>query len=152
MLERHLDAIDRGLQVLGDTCPVSASPSETSSGQAVRYRFAGGQELVAEIVRSERAREIIEERVEGTAGTADLVNHRISGRSSWSHEGTGGNRWQACMDSFVHAILSGGRGDGGVPLSRSTLVALLGRIALRENREVHWNEVAGPTGTLIGII
>lgn len=151
-VERHIDAIDRGLQALGDACPVSASPAESFSGQSVRYRFARGEELVAEIVRSEHASGTIEERVWGAAGTADLLAHRISGRSPWSHEGTGANRWQACMGSFIHAVLSGGRGDGGVPLGRSTLVALLGQIALRQNRDVQWGEVAGPTDTLIGII
>jgi predicted dehydrogenase len=152
LLEHHLDAIDRGLQALGDACPVSASPVMGSSGDRVRYRFATGEELIAEIVRSPHALAMIEERVTGTAGSADLAMHRISGPSSWAHAGTHGNRWQACMDSFVHAILAGGRGDGGIPLSRSTLVALLGRIAIREGRDVPWSEVAGPTDSLIGII
>lgn len=152
LLERHLDAIDRGLQVIGDRCPVSASPAAGFSGEAVRYQFATGEEFLAEIVRSPRGRGTIEERVSGTAGTADLVTRRINGPSCWAYEGTTGNRWQACMDSFVHGILSGDKGDGGLPLSRSTLVALLGRVALREGRTVLWSEVASPTASRTGII
>jgi len=85
-------------------------------------------------------------------GTADLLNHRIHGQSSWAYEGAAGNRWQACMDAFVQAILSGRRNDGGIPLGRSTLVGLLGRTAIRERREVSWSEVAGLTSSLTGII
>ncbi len=151
-LERHLDAIDRGLQALGDACPVSASPANGFSGQGVRYRFAGGEEFVAEIVRSRQVRGALEERVSGTAGTADLLAHRIDGSGSWAYEGTSHDRWQACMDSFVHAILHGGTGDGGLPLCQSTQVALLGRMALETGRDVTWSEVVGPTVTLTDII
>ena len=152
LLERHLDGIDRALQAFGDACPVSASPVVGSSSDAVRYQFADGAELIAEIVRSSHARGTLEERVSGTVGTADLLNHRIHGQSSWAYEGAAGNRWQACMDAFVQAILSGRRNDGGIPLGRSTLVGLLGRTAIRERREVSWSEVAGLTSSLTGII
>jgi predicted dehydrogenase len=151
-LERHLDAIDRGLQALGDSCPVSAAPVGGSSGQAVRYRFAGGEEFVAEIVRSRHLRGALVERVSGTAGTADLLGHRIDGSDSWAYEGTSHNRWQACMDSFVHAILNGGTGDGGLPLCQTTQVALLGRMAMETGRDVAWSELVGPTVNLTDII
>ncbi len=152
LLERHLDAIDRGLQALGDACPVSASPVPGSSGQAVLYRFARGETLVAEIVRSPHARGLVEERVTGTAGKADLLAHRIEGSGSWGYAGSSANPWQACMEEFLDAIFGGGTGDGGLPLCRTTLVALLGRMALDERRDVSWSEIAGPTASLTGII
>jgi predicted dehydrogenase len=151
-LERHLDAIDRGLQVLGDACPVSASPEPGSPGHAVRYRFAGGEEFVAEIVRSQRPHGAIEERVSGTGGMADLVAHRIDGSGSWAYEGTSVDQWQACMDSFIRAILLGATGDGGLPLGQATRVALLGRMAMDSGRDVTWSEVMGPSVSLTGII
>ncbi len=158
LLERHIDAIDRSLQAFGDVCPASAAPVGSGSRKAIRYQFADGAELVTEIVRSAHARPRIEERVVGTAGTADLVRCHIESAKRCTHEGATtapchtGNPWQTCMSAFVGAILAGSGGDGGGPLCRSTLVALLGRTALETGREVAWGEVAAPIASLTAII
>jgi predicted dehydrogenase len=173
LVARHIDAIDRGLQALGDRNPVSAAPDQASrwnadlerSVMAVRYRFEDGAELVVEFVESRTTQSRFEERVLGTSGTADLTTGRIDGRHSVAGHHPGhsqerhhdaysevGNPWQACMTGFITAILTQGRGDGGIPLCRSTAVALLGQIALATSREVTWNEVTSPTVGPIGII
>ncbi len=152
LVETHLDALDRGLWAMGDACPVAAIPAASRQGLAVRYRFAHGRELHAEITRSAGATGQREETVRGPRGVADLVRHEIVGRQAWQADGSPANPWQVCMGGFVDAIRSGSRGDGGQPLIRSNLVALLGRTALETGREVAWSEVAGPSGGATVII
>jgi len=151
LVERHVDAIDRGLWALGDACPVTAAPADTPAarggGLAVRYRFADGRELLAEIVRGaagpESGQPEIVERVVGSLGTADLVGHRIEAAEAWAHQGPPANPWQAAMSRFVAGIAAGRGGDAGRAVCRSSLVAVLGRTAAEQAREIAWDELAG---------
>jgi len=146
LVERHLDAIDRGLWALGDACPVAAMPigSAGRAGVAVRYRFADGRELVAEIEVGAGGQSRTQDRVVGTLAAAELRGHGTRGSSQRTNDLPGKNPWLACMGGFVDAIVSGGRGDGGKTLCRSTLVALLGEAAVRSGREMSWRDTAGP--------
>ncbi len=153
LVESHLDALDRGLWVMNDACPVTASPTASNGGLAIRYRFADGRELHADIMRSAGAAGQREEIVRGSRGAADLIRHRIVGEQPWQQpEGSVANPWQACMGSFVNALVTGGRGDGGIPLARSNLVALLGRIAIESGHDVNFRDVAVQTGGTTDII
>jgi myo-inositol 2-dehydrogenase / D-chiro-inositol 1-dehydrogenase len=150
LVERHVDAIDRCLWALGDDHPVAAAPADATTapagGLAVRYRFADGRELLAEVVRgANRApgRPEIVERVVGSRGRADLVGHRIEAAGQWAHEGPAANPWQAAMARFVSALVAGRGGDGGRAVCQSSLTAILGRIAVEQAREVGWHELAG---------
>jgi len=151
LVERHVDAIDRCLWALGDDHPLAAAPAETTArdgGLAVRYRFADGRALLAEVVRGvERApgRPEIVERVVGSRGSADLVGHRIEAAGAWAHEGPAANPWQAAMARFVAAVVAGEGGDGGRAVCQSSLTAILGRIAVEQAREVGWHELAERT-------
>lgn len=152
LVESHLDALDRSLWAMGDACPVAATPASSMDGLAVRYRFDDGRELHAEITRSAGATGQREETVRGSRGVADLARHEIVGGQAWRADGSPANPWQVCIGGFVDAIRSGSRGDGGEPLVRSNLVALLGQTALEKGREVSWAEVAAPSGGATGII
>jgi myo-inositol 2-dehydrogenase/D-chiro-inositol 1-dehydrogenase len=151
LVERHVDAIDRGLWALGDDCPVAAAPADTPAarcgGLAVRYRFADGRELLAEIVPggsgSVQTMPGSEERVVGSLGTADLVGQRIETAGGWPQGGRAANPWRTAMSRFVEGIVAGGGGDGGRAVCRSTLAAVLGRTAVEREREVGWDEVFG---------
>lgn len=152
-VESHLDALDRGRWAMNDACPVTASPIASNGGWAVRYRFADGRELHAEIVRSAGAAGHREEIVRGSHGSADLIRHRIAGEHSPQRPGGSvANPWQACMGHFVDAMVTGSRGDGGIPLARSNLVALLGMLAMESGREVTISDVAIQTGGTTAII
>jgi predicted dehydrogenase len=150
LVERHVDAIDRGLWALGDDCPVAATPADTpaarNGGLAVRYHFADGRELLAEIIRGsgrEAGQPEIVERVTGSLGTADLVSHRIEAAGERVQTRPAANPWQAAMSRFVAGIAAGSGGDGGWTVGRSSLVAILGRAAVEQAREITWAGFAG---------
>jgi len=151
LVERQIDAIDRCIWALGDDHPVAAAPAGPTTardgGLAVRYRFADGRELWAEIRRERGGRapgepEIVE-RVVGTLGLADLVSHRIDPARKRTLQSPPTNAWQAAMSRFVGGIAAGSGADGGWNVCRSSLAAILGRTAIEQDREITWNELAG---------
>jgi predicted dehydrogenase len=159
LVERHVDAIDRCLWALGDDHPVAASPAETPTardgGLAVRYRFADGRELLADVAlggEGAPGRPEIVERVVGSRGQADLVGHRIEAAGKWADEGPVANPWQAAMARFVAALVAGQGGDNGRAVCQSSLTAILGRIAVDQAREVGWHELAERTTDATPII
>jgi hypothetical protein len=107
----------------------------------VRYRFADGRSLEASVERCERSRWRIEEAAIGTRGSCDLVAGTIGGRSV-PLPAAGPARYAAVMDRLVAAVLSGRLVHEGESLCRSTLVAVMGRVAAESGRPVAWADVA----------
>jgi len=153
LVEHHVEAIDRALWLLGDIPPAVAEgrfeiPSagrgaigDCPARTAVRYRFADGRSLEASVERCERSRWRIEEAAIGTRGSCDLVAGTIGGRSV-PLPAAGPARYAAVMDRLVAAVLSGRLVHEGESLCRSTLVAVMGRVAAESGRPVAWADVA----------
>lgn len=137
-VERHVHALDRGLWILGDRAPEVAEPLpvRASDEVAVRYRFAGGEEILAASARVGEAASRALELAVGSDGTRDLP------------PAADGRRFQATMDAFLHSIRSAsGLDDSGI-LIRGSLVAILGRLASERGRPAAWEEV-GPADSLV---
>jgi len=154
LVEHHVEAIDRGLWLLGDVPPAVAEgrldlrfPCRGAIGDCparttVRYRFADGRSLEASVERGEQARWGIEEMAIGTRGSCDLVLGTIGGRPL-PLPAAGPGRYAAVMARLVAGVLAGRPVHDGESLCRSTLVAVMGRLAAESGRAVTWAEVAG---------
>jgi predicted dehydrogenase len=154
LVEHHVEAIDRGLWLLGDAVPAVAQggldvryPGRSAIGDCpartnVRYGFADGRSLEASVERCERDRWRIEETANGTRGSCDLVAGTIAGRPL-PLPAAGPERYAAVMNRLVAGVLSGRPVHEGEALCKSTLVAVMGRIAAESGRPVTWAEVAG---------
>ena len=153
-VEHHIHAIDRGLWALGDACPVaavSAEPpglfAEHRSGLrsgwafgdcgnvvAVRYTFADGSEMHASCGRGIGLTKVADA-VVGTLGRRDLDGLPAAApRPAVS-------RYQSTMNALVQAVRSGTPVDDGATLCRSTLVAIMGRMAAAAGRPIRWDEI-----------
>lgn len=131
-VERHVHAIDRALWVLGDVAPDVAEPLPTRAGDgvAVRFVFADGAALHAtSILSSLDSPATAWETVAGRCGTRCL---RLS---------ADGRRFQATMDAFLRSVRSGSGLDEGGILVRSSLVAIMGRLASAAGRPIGWREM-----------
>lgn len=130
-VERHVHALDRGLWLLGDRVPDVAEPLPVSAadGVAVRFLFADEAEMRASSTRGGEAAHGVRETVSGSRGSLDL---------RWAADG---HRYQATMDAFLRSIRSeSGMDDSGI-LIRSTLVAVMGRLASAHGRSITWGEM-----------
>ena len=166
-VEQHVQAIDRAAWILGDVSPVFAEPigldtppfpnaarctGYSSTGAigdcapitAVRYTFAEGETIEASIDRRERSCDWIVEAVTGSTGSCDLVRGSIVGRQQWATESTPGPaRYRATMQTLVGGILTGTIAHDGADMCRSTLMAVMGRMASETGRPVAWSGMAG---------
>jgi predicted dehydrogenase len=165
-VEHHIQAIDRGLWALGDACPVTAvavepdlpataepRPAGWSIGDcdervSVRYSFADGSFMEASCERAAVREALVSEVVIGTAGSCDLRNPA----SCTAADGTGGrgvgshrsSRYQSTMDALLSGVRSGAAVDDGSILCRSTLAAIMGRLAAATRQPVRWTDIAPP--------
>jgi predicted dehydrogenase len=166
-VEQHVQAIDRAAWILGDLSPVFAEPigldtptflgsargtgspstgaiGDCAATTAVRYTFADGQTIEASIDRRERACDRIVEVVTGSTGSCDLVRGTMAGRRQWATESKPGPaRYRITMETLVGGILSGNVAHDGASMCRSTLLAVMGRMASETGRPVAWNGLAG---------
>jgi predicted dehydrogenase len=166
-VEQHVQAIDRAAWILGDMPPVIAEPidsdSATTTGPscsldqqstgaigdcaastAVRYRFADGQTIEASIDRRERSCDWAVETVIGSTGRCDLLQGTMVGSRSWmANPAPGPGRHRATMETLVRGILSGTVPHDGDQMCRSTLLAVMGRMASETGRSVAWSGLAG---------
>ena len=128
------DRDDDATGAIGDCVPATA----------VRYTFADGRTIGASIDRRERAGDRMIETVAGSEGTCDLLRGTITGRRVRATVATPGpGRFPAAMMAMVGGILSGRVAHDGDTMCRSTLVAVMGRMAAASDRPVGWSELPG---------
>ncbi|MFM8705548.1 MAG: hypothetical protein ACKOHG_17135, partial [Planctomycetia bacterium] len=158
-VEHHVQAIDRAIWIMGDEPPALAEPLDlpAAAGRrgdgptdafgdcpattAVRYRYADGRSIEASIDRRQQRRDRIVETVIGSAGTGDVVRASIVGRRPWAGGAAAGpGRHAAAIEALVRGVLAGRGSDDGETMCRSTLVAVMGRIASERGRATGWGE------------
>ncbi len=165
-VERHVDAIDRGLWALGDISPVAAVPEpagfeathrsdraglpgDCAAFTGVRYSFADGSLLHASCTRAPSVGSRLVETVSGSRGACDLLRHRFApaGRPLADAD-TGlprsGGIYQTTMTALIDAVGSGRTMDDGGFMCRSTLAAIAGRMAAASGREIRWDGILSP--------
>lgn len=172
-VEHQVQAIDRAAWIMGDVPPLEAEAiagpawvadraalgarhddatgaiGDCPAGTAVRYSYADGRTIEISIDRRERIGDRIVETVTGSAGTCDLVRGTIAGRRDWAAvPSPGPGRFSAAMTALVGGILSGRPAHDGDAMCRSTLMAVMGRMAAETGCPVAWGDVAGGAARL----
>ena len=166
-VEHHVQAIDRAAWILGDQAPVRAEVLAEVFGEAawasgdcdrgvatgaigdcptataVRYTFADGSTIRASLGRRQRGSDMLVEAVVGTAGSCDLHRGTRDRPQPWEgSEVPRANRYQATIDRLIRGLLTGQAPHDGDTLCRSTLMAVMGRMAGETGRPVAWAEIA----------
>jgi myo-inositol 2-dehydrogenase/D-chiro-inositol 1-dehydrogenase len=160
-VEHHVHAIDRAIWALGDDAPTAATAVHaeaflppavaTPTTATIHYRFADGRSLEACLVRREDIEMRIEESLEATAGRADLRQHTLvgnilrdparSGSDGRHGDGQVASGHAAGVASLVRALRSGRRVDDLETACRSTMIAVMGRMASESRDEVSWHDL-----------
>jgi hypothetical protein len=149
-VEHHVHALDRAVWSLGDAAPVSAVSTAGAVGGgavSVRYRFADGAAIHASCARAARMATSITELARGTDGTCDLLTGEMVGGHGSPRAfppgapGRGIGMYQAAMDALVRAVRSGQAVDDAGIMCRSTLVAIMGRMAAASGRPIFWADL-----------
>ena len=91
----------------------------------------------------------VNEYVFGTEGKANVFQHTILGKNEWRYAGQSRDMYQAEHDEMFAALHAGKRIDNGDYMCKSTLMALLGRMAAYTGKRVTWDEALASKEVLV---
>ena len=76
----------------------------------------------------------------GTKGACDVFTHRITGESPWRYSGASNNMYQTEHDDLFASIRAGKPINNGLYAARSTLLAIMGRMAAYTGEKITWEQ------------
>jgi predicted dehydrogenase len=76
----------------------------------------------------------------GTKGFCNVFRHQIVGEESWRYSGPSGNMYQIEHDELFMSIRGGKPINNGTYMCRSTMLAVMGRMAAYTGKTVTWEQ------------
>ncbi len=153
-VEQHVHMLDTCSWVMKDQYPVRAIGmggrqvlTGPEYGQiydhfSVVYEYADGAKLVGNCRQQPGCKNNIGVQVIGTQGRAELAERarypRIQARSEWSYDGPRNQMFQTEHDELFASIRRGAPINNGDYMARSTLLAIMGRMAAYTGQQITW--------------
>ena len=153
-VEQHVHFLDVCAWVMKDQYPVKAIGmggrqvlTGPEYGQiydhfSVVYEYAGGAKLFSNCRQQRGCKNDMSAHVLGTKGRALLSEHRkglvIHTSSDWYYDGPTNDMYQTEHDELFASIRSGKPINNGDYMARSTLLAIMGRMAAYTGKEITW--------------
>jgi predicted dehydrogenase len=154
-VEQHVHILDVCAWAMKDQYPVKAigmggrqALSGPEYGQiydhfSVVYEYADGARLVSNCRQQPGCKNDISARVLGSRGSADLSERRKGLRirtpkGEWVYDGPQNEMYQTEHDELFAAVRAGKPINNGEYMARSTLLAVMGRMAAYTGQEVTW--------------
>jgi predicted dehydrogenase len=163
-VEQHVHSLDKAAWVMHDEPPVKAtglggrqvrtSPEfgHIFDHHAVVYEYASGMKLFSYCRQQAGCSVDVSDHIMGTKGSAELMKHTIKARdASWRYRGEAPNMYQQEHNELFASIRSGNPINNGEYMSKSTMMAILGRMATYTGQTIGWdqalasNDRLGPT-------
>ncbi|HEY4312557.1 MAG TPA: Gfo/Idh/MocA family oxidoreductase [Pirellulales bacterium] len=151
--EQHVHSLDKAAWVMRDEPPVKAwglggrqvrvqpEYGNIFDHHAVVYEYANGVKLFSFCRQQAGCSVDVSDYVMGTKGTADLMKHTIkSGSENWRYRGEAPNMYQQEHNELFAAIRSGNPINNGEYMSRSTMMAILGRMCTYTGQTITWDK------------
>ncbi|MBI2826524.1 MAG: Gfo/Idh/MocA family oxidoreductase [Planctomycetia bacterium] len=153
IVEQHVHSLDKAAWAMHDEPPVRASGMggrQVRTGpefghifdhHAVVFEYANGVKLFSFCRQQDGAARDVSDYVMGTKGTADLMQHSIrSGGDHWKYRGEKTNMYQAEHNELFASIRSGNPINNGLYMSRSSMMAIMGRMATYTGQIITWDQ------------
>ena len=108
----------------------------------VEYTYANGLKLMSQCRHMPGTVSSVSEHAHGTRGTADIGGGRIvsEGGSKWRYRGQDSNPYQVEHDDLFTAVRKGTPYNEAEYGAKSTMTAILGRMATYSGQVVQWEE------------
>jgi myo-inositol 2-dehydrogenase / D-chiro-inositol 1-dehydrogenase len=154
-VEQHVHSLDKAAWAMKDEPPVSCTGIggrqvrvEPKWGNifdhfSVTYQYANGSKLFAACRQMSGCENDVNDYVIGTKGAANIMRHEITGENSWKHRR---NRtapkdmYQAEHDALFESIRKSQPINNGLYMSRSSLMAIMGRMSAYTGQPVTWDQ------------
>ena len=154
-VEQHVHNLDLCAWAMGDQYPVKAigmGGREVRKGpefgnifdhHSVVYEYASGARLISNTRQIEGCKSDISVTILGSKGTAHLTERRngvrISAQDEWGYSGEEKNLYQVEHDELFASIRAGKTINNGEYMAKSTLLAIMGRMATYTGQEITWD-------------
>lgn len=164
-VEQHIHSLDKMAWVMGDEYPVKAvgmggrqvrtdpSYGHIYDHHAVVYEYKNGVKLFSFCRQWDKCAQDVTDYVMGTKGTCDVMKHKISGENKWRYKAKRGfidDMYQTEHNELFASIRNGKPINNGEYMTKSTLMAIMGRMATYTGQNITWEmaenskEVLGP--------
>ena len=109
---------------------------------AVEYEYDGGVRVFSQCRQIPQCWSSVDEYAVGTKGRCDISKHRITGDNAWRHKGEAGESndgWALEHFPFFDAILNDKPYNEAERGAKSTLTAIMGRMATNSGNVIEWD-------------
>lgn len=155
-VEQHIHSLDKMMWAMNDEAPVTISGS---GGRQVRtdvrygniydhfdivYTWASGVKAFARCRHWANCENEVEDYIFGTKGRVDVMSHTITdlkGNVTWKYDGPDGDMYQIEHNELFAAIRAGKVINNGDYMSKSTMLAIAGRMAAYTGQRLTWDAV-----------
>jgi len=161
--EQHIHSLDKMTWAMGDAAPIKASgtggrQTRTSNEYghvfdhfAIVYEYANGVKAFSRCRQQDGCDVDVSDHIMCSGGRADVFKHRTSdlkGNPLWRFRGKKNNMYQTEHDEMFAAIRSGTPINNGDYMSKSTMVAIMGRMSAYTGKTVTWKQAMDSTEDL----
>jgi len=161
-VEQHVHSLDKAGWAMREESPVRATGlggrqvriegkiGNNFDHHAVVYEYASGVKLFAYCRQQDGCSDETTDYIIGTQGTADVMGHSITGPKAWKYRGPSPDMYQVEHDELFKSIRSGQPINNGEYMTKSTMLAIMGRMATYTGKTITWDqawnssEVLGP--------
>jgi predicted dehydrogenase len=153
-VEQHVHSLDKMAWAMKDEYPRTASGmggrqvrtaaeyGHIFDHHAVVYEFAGGVRLFSFCRQIDGCENDVTDHVFGSQGVCRINGNKqsISGERDWRYRGKQNNMYQTEHDELIASIRSGSPINNGDYMTKSTLMAIMGRMATYTGKSITWEQ------------
>lgn len=160
IVEQHIHSIDKVQWALKDAVPLRATGmggrqvrTDAAYGHiydhfATVFEYANGVRAYSFCRQQDGCANDVSDHIFGTAGHCDVFKHRIEGTTPWRFDGKKTNMYQVEHDELFAAIRSGNPINNGDYMCKSTMVAIMGRMAAYTGQSITYDQALNSTEDL----
>jgi myo-inositol 2-dehydrogenase/D-chiro-inositol 1-dehydrogenase len=154
-VEQHIHSLDKMAWAMRDECPVKASGiggRQVRTGpeyghifdhHSVVYEYANGVKLFSACRQQDKCTNDVTDHIFGTKGTCEVMKYTIKGSNPWSFNRAKSKRddsmYQNEHNELIASIRSGKPINNGDYMTKSTLMAIMGRMATYTGQVITWD-------------
>jgi len=161
-VEQHIHSLDKCIWAMKDEAPVAAyglGGRQVRTGSdfghiydhhAVVYEFKEGAKIFSFCRQQAGCYNDVNDYFQGSKGRCNVMRHQITGATQWTYKRDGKeiDMYQSEHNELFASIRKGEPINDGEWMTRSTLVAILGRMATYTGKRVTWNQASESTEVL----
>ena len=154
-VEQHVHSLDKAVWLNGDQAPLACyglGGRQVRTGEqwgniydhhAVCYEFPNNVRVYAYTRQQSGAFNEVDDIVQGTKGQARILKFEIEGDMKWSHSGPRPSMYDVEHKELFAALRDGNTINNGDYMTKSTMMAIMGRMACYTGQRITWDMAMG---------